>query len=93
MLASLFLLGTWASLLTLLERRGRLPSQTSSTSSPNLDYSITNLLAAVVIAVKFGQVGETRPARLLHSVQLLKSMLFKLMQPECFIYMITGLQS
>ncbi|XP_004964111.1 ureide permease 2 [Setaria italica] len=55
MLASLFLLGTWPALLTLLERRGRLPQHTY------LDYSITNLLAAVVIAIKFGQAGETSP--------------------------------
>ncbi|CAL4899136.1 unnamed protein product [Urochloa decumbens] len=54
-LASLSLLGTWPALLTLLERRGRLPQHTY------LDYSITNLLAAVVIAVKFGQAGATRP--------------------------------
>ncbi|KAL6643997.1 hypothetical protein ACP70R_018763 [Stipagrostis hirtigluma subsp. patula] len=55
MLASLFLLGTWPALLTLLERRGRLPQHTY------LDYSVTNLLAAVVIAVAFGQAGESRP--------------------------------
>ncbi|KAL6842065.1 hypothetical protein ACP4OV_028044 [Aristida adscensionis] len=56
MLASLVLLGTWPALLTLLERRGRLPQHTY------LDYSVTNLLAAVVIAVAFGQAGDTRPA-------------------------------
>ncbi|PUZ67224.1 hypothetical protein GQ55_3G417600 [Panicum hallii var. hallii] len=55
MLASLFLLGTWPALLTLLERRGRLPQHTY------LDYSVTNLLAAVLIAVAFGQPGENRP--------------------------------
>ncbi|CAD6267767.1 unnamed protein product [Miscanthus lutarioriparius] len=52
MLASLFVLGTFPALLTLLERRGRLPQHTY------LDYSITNLLGAVVIAVAFGQAGE-----------------------------------
>ncbi|CAN6329171.1 unnamed protein product [Urochloa humidicola] len=52
-LTSLFLLGTWPALLTLLERRGRLPQHTY------LNYSITNLLAE--IAVKFGQDGGTMP--------------------------------
>uniref|UniRef100_A0A0E0JAR2 Uncharacterized protein n=1 Tax=Oryza nivara TaxID=4536 RepID=A0A0E0JAR2_ORYNI len=55
MVASLLFLGTWPALLTLLERRGRLPQHTY------LDYSVTNLLAAAVIAITFGQVGETRP--------------------------------
>ncbi|GJN34950.1 hypothetical protein PR202_gb23667 [Eleusine coracana subsp. coracana] len=55
MLASLFLLGTWPALLTLLERRGRLPQHTY------LDYSITNLLAAVVLAAALGQAGESEP--------------------------------
>ncbi|CAD6267763.1 unnamed protein product [Miscanthus lutarioriparius] len=55
MLASLFLLGTWPVLLTLLERRGRLPQHTY------LDYSITNLLAAVLMAVAFGQARDSRP--------------------------------
>ncbi|XP_044392023.1 uncharacterized protein [Triticum aestivum] len=43
MCAALLFLGTWPALLTLLERRGRLPQHTY------LDYSITNLLAAVLI--------------------------------------------
>ncbi|CAL4906475.1 unnamed protein product [Urochloa decumbens] len=55
MLASLFLLGTWLALLTLLQRRGRVPQHTY------LDYSFTNLLAAVVIVVKIGQAGESMP--------------------------------
>ncbi|TVU50095.1 hypothetical protein EJB05_01452 [Eragrostis curvula] len=55
MLASLFLLGTWPALLTLLERRGRLPQHTF------LDYALTNLLAAVVLAAAFGQAGESKP--------------------------------
>uniref|UniRef100_A0A0D3HUT8 Ureide permease 2-like n=1 Tax=Oryza barthii TaxID=65489 RepID=A0A0D3HUT8_9ORYZ len=55
MVASLLFLGTWPALLTLLERRGRLPQHTY------LDYSVTNLLAAAVIAIIFGQFGETRP--------------------------------
>ena len=54
-LVSLFFIGTFPAILTLLERRGRLPQHTY------LDYSITNLLAAVVIAVTLGQVGEARP--------------------------------
>ncbi|XP_042463388.1 ureide permease 1-like isoform X1 [Zingiber officinale] len=55
MLAALFFLGTWPAVLTLLERRGRLPQHTY------LDYSITNLLAAVFIALTFGQIGESKP--------------------------------
>nr|XP_051191289.1 ureide permease 1-like [Lolium perenne] len=52
--ASLIFLGTWPALLTLLERRGRLPQHTY------LDYSITNLLAAVLIALTLGQLGESK---------------------------------
>ncbi|KAL8112041.1 hypothetical protein AgCh_019663 [Apium graveolens] len=58
MLLALFFLGTWPALLTLLERRGRLPQHTY------LDYTITNLLAAVIIAFTFGEIGkgtEERP--------------------------------
>ncbi|KAK1295705.1 Ureide permease 2 [Acorus calamus] len=55
MLASLLFLGTWPAVLTLLERRGRLPQHTY------LDYSITNLLAAVIIALTFGQIGDSKP--------------------------------
>ncbi|PVH62961.1 hypothetical protein PAHAL_3G439900 [Panicum hallii] len=55
MLASLLLLGTWPALLTLLERRGRLPQHTY------LDYSLTNFLAAVLIALTFGQLGAGEP--------------------------------
>ncbi|CAN6334066.1 unnamed protein product [Urochloa humidicola] len=54
MLASLLFLGTWPAVLTLLERRGRLPQHTY------LDYSLTNLLAAVLIALTFGQLGGTK---------------------------------
>ncbi|CAM0949806.1 unnamed protein product [Alopecurus aequalis] len=54
MCASLLFLGTWPAVLTLLERRGRLPQHTY------LDYSITNLLAAVLIALTFGQLGEPK---------------------------------
>ncbi|XP_073356141.1 ureide permease 1 isoform X1 [Aegilops tauschii subsp. strangulata] len=54
MCASLFFLGTWPAVLTLLERRGRLPQHTY------LDYSITNLLAAVLIALTFGQLGDAK---------------------------------
>jgi hypothetical protein len=54
MCASLFFLGTWPAVLTRLERRGRLPQHTY------LDYSITNLFAAVLIALMFGQLGEAK---------------------------------
>lgn len=53
MLLSLFFLGTWPAIMTLLERRGRLPQHTY------LDYTITNLLAAVIIAFTFGQIGSS----------------------------------
>ncbi|XAR65277.1 hypothetical protein NMG60_11009337 [Bertholletia excelsa] len=53
MLFSLFCLGTWPAIMTLLERRGRLPQHTY------LDYTITNLLAAVIIAFTFGEIGKS----------------------------------
>ncbi|KAJ4827734.1 Phospholipid metabolism protein [Turnera subulata] len=55
MLLALFFLGTWPAFLILLERRGRLPQHTY------LDYSITNLLAAVIIALTFGEMGKSTP--------------------------------
>ncbi|KAJ0963487.1 hypothetical protein J5N97_028609 [Dioscorea zingiberensis] len=55
MQASLLLLGTWPAILTLLEQRGRLPQHTY------LDYSLTNFLAAVLIALTLGQLGEDKP--------------------------------
>ncbi|XP_004297241.1 PREDICTED: ureide permease 2-like [Fragaria vesca subsp. vesca] len=55
MLLALILLGTWPAVLTMLERRGRLPQHTY------LDYSITNFLAAVLIALTFGQIGSSTP--------------------------------
>jgi hypothetical protein len=55
MIAALCFLGTWPALLTLLERRGRLPQHTY------LDYSITNFLAAVLIALTLGQIGPSSP--------------------------------
>ncbi|CAL1360214.1 unnamed protein product [Linum trigynum] len=53
MLLALLFLGTWPAVLTLLERRGRLPQHTY------LDYSITNLLAAIIIAFTFGEIGKS----------------------------------
>lgn len=53
MLFSLLFLGTWPALLTLLERRGRLPQHTY------LDYTITNLLAATFIAFTVGEIGRS----------------------------------
>ncbi|PIA57720.1 hypothetical protein AQUCO_00600446v1 [Aquilegia coerulea] len=55
MFLALLCLGTWPAIMTLLERRGRLPQHTY------LDYSITNLLAAVIIALTFGQIGDSKP--------------------------------
>ncbi|GAA0176043.1 hypothetical protein LIER_29106 [Lithospermum erythrorhizon] len=53
MLLSLFFLGTWPALLTMLERRGRLPQHTY------LDYSFTNFLGAIIIALTFGEFGRS----------------------------------
>ena len=64
MLLALFFLGTWPAVLTLLERRGRLPQHTY------LDYSITNLLAAVIIAMTFGEIGKSTPEKPNFLVQL-----------------------
>ncbi|KAK6242652.1 Ureide permease - like 1 [Theobroma cacao] len=55
MLLALFFLGTWPAIMTLLERRGRLPQHTY------LDYTLTNLLAAIVIALTFGEIGKGSP--------------------------------
>ena len=55
MVLSLFFLGTFPALLTLQERRGRLPQHTF------LDYSITNYLAAVIFALTLGQFGNSSP--------------------------------
>ncbi|GAA0170146.1 hypothetical protein LIER_24475 [Lithospermum erythrorhizon] len=54
MLIALMFLGTWPAILNYLERRGRLPQHNF------LDYSITNLLAAVAIALTVGQIGEPK---------------------------------
>jgi len=51
MAVMIVLLGTWPVVLAMLERRGRLPQHRS------LDFSITNFLAAVLIALTFGQIG------------------------------------
>ncbi|KZV50242.1 Ureide permease 1 isoform 4 [Dorcoceras hygrometricum] len=53
MLLALLFLGTWPALLTLLERRGRLPQHTY------LDFTMTNLLAAVIFAFTFGEIGRS----------------------------------
>ncbi|XP_077211362.1 putative ureide permease A3 isoform X2 [Tasmannia lanceolata] len=55
MVTALLFLGTWPAIFTLLERRGRLPQHTY------LDYSFSNLLAAVIIALTFGQIGDSKP--------------------------------
>ncbi|KAL4302535.1 hypothetical protein GQ457_10G028680 [Hibiscus cannabinus] len=55
MLLALAFLGTWPAVMTLLERRGRLPQHTY------LDYTITNFLAAIIIALTFGEIGSSTP--------------------------------
>ncbi|KAK4779920.1 hypothetical protein SAY87_016026 [Trapa incisa] len=56
MLLSLFFLGTWPAIFTHLERWGRLPQHTY------LDYSITNLIAAVIVALTLGELGKGTPS-------------------------------
>ncbi|AEC05719.1 ureide permease 3 [Arabidopsis thaliana] len=55
MLLALLFLGTWPAIMTLTERRGRLPQHTY------LDYTLTNLLAAVIIAFTLGEISPSRP--------------------------------
>jgi Ureide permease len=87
MLASLFFLGTWPAVMTLLERRGRLPQHTY------LDYSITNLLAAVLIALTFGQLGDSKPGQpnfftQLSQVQFSNAQLFSFVQSVFFLFVL-----
>ncbi|CAF2042165.1 unnamed protein product [Brassica napus] len=53
MILSLCCLGSWPAILTLLERRGRLPQHTF------LDFTTANLLSAIVIAFTLGEVGKS----------------------------------
>lgn len=53
MLAALVFLGTWPAIMNFLEQRGRKLQHTY------LDYSITNLLVAIVFALTFGQFGHS----------------------------------
>uniref|UniRef100_A0A7N0UDQ8 Ureide permease n=2 Tax=Kalanchoe fedtschenkoi TaxID=63787 RepID=A0A7N0UDQ8_KALFE len=53
MILALLFLGTWPAVLTFLERRGRLPQHTY------LDYTLTNFLAAIAIALTFGEIGSS----------------------------------
>ncbi|WVZ90321.1 hypothetical protein U9M48_036632 [Paspalum notatum var. saurae] len=55
MAVALVLLGTWPVVLAVLERRGRLPQHTF------LDFSLTNFLAAVLVALTVGQIGPDTP--------------------------------
>lgn len=57
MILSLIFLGTYPVLLSLPERRGRLPQHIF------LDYSIANYLAAVIFALTLGQLGKSSPDR------------------------------
>lgn len=74
MLAALCFLGTWPAVMTLLERRGRLPQHTY------LDYSITNLLAAVIIALTFGQIGGS-----MHGMPNFFTQLTQVVRPTFYI--------
>ncbi|KAL6861279.1 hypothetical protein ACP4OV_016979 [Aristida adscensionis] len=54
MLVALLFGGTFGPLMLFTERRGRLPQHIF------LDYSIANFLAAVLIALTLGQIGESK---------------------------------
>lgn len=54
MIIALLFLGTWPALLNLLERRGRNPVHTY------LDYSFTNFLMAIIVALTLGQIGDAK---------------------------------
>ena len=64
MIVALFFLGTWPALLNLLERRGRNPVHTY------LDYSLTNFLVAIIIALTLGQIGPAKPGEPNFTTQL-----------------------
>lgn len=64
MIAALIFLGTWPALLNLLERRGRNPVHTY------LDYSVSNMLIAVIIAFTLGQIGDPQPGKPNFTTQL-----------------------
>lgn len=64
MIVALIFLGTWPALLNLLERRGRNPVHTY------LDYSLTNMLMAVIIALTLGQIGDPQPGKPNFTTQL-----------------------
>ncbi len=64
MIVALIFLGTWPALLNLLERRGRNPVHTY------LDYSLTNFLVAVIIALTLGQIGAPKPSEPNFTTQL-----------------------
>jgi quinol-cytochrome oxidoreductase complex cytochrome b subunit len=64
MIVALVFLGTWPALLNLLERRGRNPVHTY------LDYSLTNFLVAVIIALTLGQIGAPKPGEPNFTTQL-----------------------
>ncbi|KAL2650792.1 hypothetical protein R1flu_018920 [Riccia fluitans] len=57
MLAALCFLGTWPAIMHYLEQRGRQLQHTY------LDYSISNLLVAVIFALTFGQFGHSDDSR------------------------------
>lgn len=69
MLGALVFLGTWPAIMNLVERRGRHLVHTY------LDYSITNFLAGLLIALTLGQIGSSTPEQpnfitQLHQVRL-----------------------
>lgn len=64
MIVALIFLGTWPALLNLLERRGRNPVHTY------LDYSLTNFIVAVIIALTLGQIGAPKPSEPNFTTQL-----------------------
>lgn len=67
MIVALVCLGTWPAIFNLLERRGRRPSHTF------LDYSITNYIVAIIIALTLGQIGNSSEEKPNFTTQLKES--------------------
>ena len=87
MIAALIFLGTWPALLNLLERRGRNPVHTY------LDYSVTNMLMAVIIAFTLGEIGDPKPGKPNFTTQLSQVDIYCERVTTRFLSMVTQMQS
>lgn len=86
MIVALIFLGTWPALLNLLERRGRNPVHTY------LDYSLTNFIMAIIIALTLGQIGDPKPGQPNFTTQLSQvchaKHAFVLCKPYCCLHVL-----